>query len=97
VIDTSREDGFPAKGRGRSGGTKYRLPARSFLLFKQMSGSDDEARRTPGEAPTRHPSGEKVPPMHQPAIEPPLNEIDPEAAAEALSSTTPSAGSGNGG
>jgi isoamylase len=91
IIDTTREDGFPARGRGRIGGSKYKLMARSFLLFKQVSGSDDEARRAPGEGgketenPETETGGKRVE-----DVEPPLPELDPVQAAIDLSSTTPS-------
>jgi glycogen operon protein len=65
TIDTAREDGFPARGRGKTGGTKVALRPRSLSVFRQATGSDDEARRAPSAYPP-HPE----PPPPEPAAEP---------------------------
>jgi glycogen operon protein len=52
VLDTADEAGFVAHRRTKLGGKRHHLTARSFVVFRKLTGSDDEARRVP-EAPHR--------------------------------------------
>jgi len=70
ILDTANEEGFTSRPRSKNGGTRRVLTARSFVLYKQASGSDEEARRVPV-APVRAARGLR------PAVENP-----PELAAE---------------
>ncbi len=50
VFDTAKEPSFLEKPRTKRGGSRHKLTARSMIILRQVSGSDEEARRVP-EAP----------------------------------------------
>ncbi len=47
VFDTAKEPSFVERPRARKGGSRHRLTARSLVIFRQVAGSDEEARRAP--------------------------------------------------
>jgi glycogen operon protein len=79
TIDTSREGGFPNRGRGKTGGAKQILPARSLAMFRQATGSDEEARRAPSEERAATPPILEPPPPELPPTEPITSQMVPEA------------------
>ena len=64
ILDTTREEGFLSDIVDKTGGEAHRMTSRSLCLFKQITGTDDEARQ----APENHIAEEKRPAPPPPPV-----------------------------
>jgi pullulanase/glycogen debranching enzyme len=46
ILDTSLPEGFPAEEQKQPSGAEISTEGRSFMLFKQSQGSDEEVKAT---------------------------------------------------